>query len=143
MRCPQCNMFVAYDDEPQIEIEGEDEFSETFEANVRLVLCCYDCGEELKEALFDVLVPIEHSCPTQEELGEKFESLYELVDTETEATDRYETLDRHGRQIKNPRYWRHYYGCDLTIKVKCVHCGDVIELETSMDEQASAFEELV
>lgn len=53
MRCDQCNKFAAYDDstEPEVDVDLNDDG--TFNGNVRIVLTCNDCSQELKEASFD------------------------------------------------------------------------------------------
>ena len=53
MRCDQCNKFAAYDDstEPEVDVDLNDDG--TFSGNVRIVLTCADCSQELKEAQFD------------------------------------------------------------------------------------------
>ena len=53
MRCPQCNKFVALssETEPEAELECDDN---SVSGTVRIVLTCEECGEEMKQAEFDV-----------------------------------------------------------------------------------------
>lgn len=67
----------------------------------------------------------------------------ELESVDTEFTDRYETKDRNGKPIKNPRYQKHYYGAELTLNLRCNKCGHEWSEHAVVEEQASAFDELV
>jgi hypothetical protein len=66
MRCPDCNKFVAFD-----EMEAqEDDVSITpgvVSVAVRGVLCCAECGSELKETTFDLDLDFEHDCDGADE----------------------------------------------------------------------------
>jgi hypothetical protein len=112
--------------------------------SVRIMLPCGDCGTELKEAELDFDMSFDHECPTGTPALDEGE---EPFDFESEPdggpTDRLEDKDRRGKPIKSARYMKHYYGADLTAQVKCNRCGEIIDVNTSVEEQASGFNELV
>ena len=140
MRCPNCNKFVPYD-EPQVEVSSSDVQGETVTGSVRIVLCCADCNEELKDAELDFEMTIEHECPKAKKDDEPE---FELEgDVDATATDRYQDKDRHGKPIKSMRYQKHFYGAELTATVKCTKCEEIISVETTVEEQARGFNELV
>jgi hypothetical protein len=144
MRCPNCEKFVSFDD-PQVEVEDTDVNGEQLTGIVRVVLTCNECGDELKDYEFDLEADIEHEC---EKMPEGEEPSYEIEsEWDGSSTDRFETTVQRGKNrgkaIRNYRYMRHYYGAELTASVKCSHCGEVIEVEITCEEQASGFNELV
>jgi hypothetical protein len=143
MRCPNCNKFVGYTD-PEVEIQSTDLDENHATVTARVVLKCAECGDELKDAEITSEVSITHDCPDENEKGETPEAEFEWDDepTEGEASDRTETKDRNGKQIKNSRYMKRFYGFSACGSVKCVHCGDVINLDFDGEEQASGFNEL-
>jgi hypothetical protein len=128
MRCPDCNKFVSFDQlDPEIEssIEGTE-----IVGTVRLVLACAECGGELKEANLDFQVDLEHTCEDEN----NDDSDLEIISEGGEVKDRYEGK---GRRAK------HFYGADLTFEVKCRDCEETFDVTTSVEEQASGFDELV
>lgn len=139
MRCPDCNKFVSYD-EPMIEVDSIDVNDDEISGNVRVVLACAECGEELKDCYFDISETIAHECDGIEEDGFNFEILEE---DNFEPMDRYEDRDRNGKLIKNMRYMKHLYGFTGTIQVQCMHCNEVIDVEVSDEAAGSEFDELV
>lgn len=154
-RCPDCNKFVSYD-EPQVEEQGMDVFGEEIQGEIMVTLMCADCGTELKSLSFEVSEYINHECVVTEETEETGEvedededegedeelEPYELESSDNwESTDRYEDKDKNGKTIKNPRYMKHYYGFKGVIEVSCTMCKETFDVEISMEEQASAYEE--
>jgi len=103
-------------------------------------LNCADCGTTLKSAEISFQHDIDHTCakPPVPEGEEQFELEDDLEPT---GTDRFQTTDRHGKPIRNPRYQRHYYGFEGDVKVKCNGCEEVIDVHLEGEEQASGFEE--
>lgn len=143
MRCPNCNKFVSYD-EPEAEIEygeveendGENSFFVS--ATVRVVLKCAECGDELKETNGDITLVFNHSC------GEKLTAEnFEIESIEAEGCSRVQDKDKHGRQIKNHRYMKTFYGCEVTGTFICSLCDESISESETFEEQASSFDELV
>lgn len=67
------------------------------------------------------------------------------MDNEPDASgfDRYEDKDRNGKPIKSARYMKHFYGANLSATCKCGRCGEEFSFETTLEEQASGFNELV
>lgn len=131
-RCPNCNKFVSLEQaEPEVtaQVNGD-----VVDLDVRMVLTCAECGEELLEAeVSDEFTIDNHDCEDAE---------YEEVDTTAEATDRYQDKDRHGKLIKSMRYRRHYYGANGTVVVECSKCKQYVDVPFDVEEQASSFMEM-
>jgi phage FluMu protein Com len=144
MRCPDCNKFVPYD-EPEVEGDEPDITGSTVSGQVRIVLKCADCGNELKEANLDYEVEIEHDCPKYKKKDEEPEFTAD-GEPEFSATDRTQTTCTvKGKvvPIKSMRYAKRYYGADINGTVTCSKCSEVINYSTNVEEQASGFEQLV
>lgn len=143
-RCPDCNKFVPYD-EPQVEVNTVEVDGTTVTADVRVVLACGECGTELKDMEFNESVEIEHVCgdpvdghePDPDADGYEIES-----EGDGEGDSRVQTTDRNGKQIKNSRYMKTFYGFTLTPTCKCNKCGETFDVELKGEEQASGFNEL-
>ena len=141
-RCPDCNKFVSLEHgEPEVgdlSIENNGEIS----AEVRLHLDCMDCGSELGEAYIEVA---ETNANVNDHIIEHINAeedySLEIEENETNADDRYNTIDKHGNPIKSMRYQTHYYGFTLAATVTC-SCGEDFEIELAGEEQASGFEQL-
>jgi len=142
-RCPDCGIFVSLEQaDPEVDsLEIDDGGHITGE--VRIVLACAECGTEMKETTIQI-----DTEPSQEladhiqshkDAGDEY--ILFIEDSGVEATDRMQTVDRHGKPIKNYRYMRHFYGFTLTVTVTC-GCDSEFEIELEDDEQASAFEDL-
>lgn len=150
MRCPDCNKFVSFDSDsdPEIELELSDEFNVT--GTVRIVNNCSECSQELKDATFDVDVDFADDVHAHwKEHGWKGKGAgpaghreMDLTDDGGSRSDEYQTTDRRGKPIRNPRYQKHLYGATVTITVEC-ECGETFEREWSDSVQASGMEELV
>jgi hypothetical protein len=117
-RCPDCNKFVPYeqgdvelDVNAELVMEEEKPVGAVVSGNVRLILTCGECGTEMAEANpdFDVDVPLEHTDAKDHEV--------EVVDEDASNTDRYD-----GKPNTPSRYRRHYWGAEVSGKVKC-SCG--------------------
>lgn len=145
MRCPDCNKFVSFD-EPQVEEDSIDVDGVEVTGSVRVVLPCAECGTELKEATLDFELLIEHECADDSTVlddwvGDDDELEYEIVSEDYTGCDRYQDTDSKGKKITNSRYMKHFYGAEVSITVKCLRCGEEIELTETVDEQASCFDE--
>ena len=128
MRCPDCNRFVGFDaQDPEVELEVDGKGLVT--GSVRCALACMECGGELKEANFEVEVPID--VPEAEDGHEH--SL--VVDT----TDVTATESGGGRYKRNNR------GFELSFTVKCEEDGCAFSAgdEASDNLPASQWDELV
>lgn len=134
-RCPDCNKFVALEqEEPEVEAEvseeretGKAESSVIVSGNVQLGLSCADCGTGLKGTDLDFEAEeVEFLHKTADCTGEL------EVYAEGESSDRYEGIGR---------YAKHFYGADIRAKVSCVACEAKVEVTASVEEQASAFED--
>ncbi len=126
MRCPDCNRFVAYNqDDPEVELEVT---SEGVTGDVRIVLTCEQCGTELKESTFEV--------STDDDLTGHEGDEHELdVEADAEPTTR---TEGHGRGTKT------FYGYHMTYKVtcSCTPGQPVLSEEWGDDVQASSMDEL-
>lgn len=149
MRCNDCNKFVP-NGEPEATVEsGEDfevELSEgklivKVSPEVRVVIPCGECGSELKDTTFNFEMETEHECDKlpKEEPAEGIEIEGTI---EVEPVDDYQTKDRHGKEIKNPRYQTHLYGATVTATAKCPFCDSDIEMTESDSVAASGMDEL-
>lgn len=168
MRCPDCNKFVSFDSEqePELDLTVDDEGVVT--GTARIVNCCEQCGQELKEATLDVEIDLSAdfmahiddvllrthkklmNVTAEARKAVEREHRPELLSEEGSRTDRTQTKDRHGRPIKRSRYMRRYYGADVTVTVGCTTCSDrktggSFELTgtESVEVQASGMDELV
>lgn len=135
-RCSSCNMFCSVElQEPEADLEVNDEGLVT--GTVRLLLSSECCSEEVAEANVDLEID------TQLEHDEKCGDQSVVIDDESaDATDRYQTTDRHGNHIKSLRYQRHFYGADIAVAVRCVVCSAEAQAKETAEEQASSFEEM-
>jgi hypothetical protein len=142
-RCPDCMKFVMLQQEtPEVQDVSVDSDGNVT-VNVRVYLTCGDCGTEMKEYNFSGDADADGASDHAIEHRYSDEDYEFSVDwDEPDATDRYQTHDRHGKPIKNFRYQKHYYGYSLTGKVTC-SCGATFDFSLDEDEQASAFDELV
>lgn len=149
MRCPDCNKFVSYD-EPQCEVQDVDISETTLLATVAIALNCQDCGTTLKDAEVEDETEIKHTCKPEKDRPENWRESADFDEGEQfeveeqgepEPNDRLENRDRHGKAIKNPRYMKRFYGFSLESDVRCRKCGEVFQVPTSGEEQASAFNE--
>lgn len=107
MRCDQCNKFASYDDstEPEVDVDLNDDG--TFNGNVRIVLTCNDCSQELKEASFnfDGEVP--------EEIIKKHKGDGHGLELEADAGE----LTNRGEG--SGRYMKTFYGYDVALSLNC------------------------
>jgi hypothetical protein len=115
-------------EEPELNVNGVDaggEVSSIVTGDVRLVLNSTCCGDEMAEANVDFEITVPHP-----EDGDK----HQLEVVEEEATN-YDRLEGKGRRAP------HYYGADVTLKLKC-SCGWEGTVTEKVEEQASAFYDL-
>lgn len=150
-RCPDCNKFVSYDDSYEPEVESAEVSDSTLTIEVRVVLPCAECGTELKESTMEASVEIEHDCSKKDEDGFKPEFSVDESDISAEMTSNVLTTKKVflkrteewvEREIKNRRGWKQMYGAYLTGHVVCENCGEKIEFDADVEEQASSFDDL-
>jgi hypothetical protein len=144
MICPSCNKFATQstDTEPELDLDVDD--TGTVTGTARIVITSECCGDELKEAVFDVEIDLSEQCKRHIWEG------HELNLEETaEVTERYETTItrtlKSGKVVTKaipPRYQKHYYGVEGEVTVAC-KCGKLSVHGTFSDEiPASAMDEL-
>jgi len=164
MVCPSCNKFPAYDTstEPEVEIndcDAEPVKEEPTKAvaivsgSVRIVLTSECCGEEMKEATFDISdlqVDIEKAvdctCENWLEGIEAETDGAEIVDrSETSKPFTYKTGPKKGQTVDKPipyRYQKRFYGASVPIAINCA-CGKQVGGTTfEYEVQASGMDEL-
>jgi len=158
--CSSCSKFCGIeladiDDEPEFEVTVDgDQLTLTCSENIRLVQTSECCGDEVGEAelevedLLDVTVAHEVDCPAHPDFEESdtvnppAEDPEYTVEATFETDDWYQTTDRHGKPIRNPRYQKHFYGCNITVTVTCDGCKGTGEANTQVSESGSGFESL-
>jgi len=139
MRCPDCNKFVGYDEaDPEVnslEVDDEGQVS----AEVRIVNCCQDCGNELKEANFQF--ETDHADDVKEHVGEGHG--LEIEEESCERTSRSGNFKNGVFIPGGGRYAKTFYGVSLGYAIKC-EC-EKLDLHGTLEdeEQASGMEELV
>ena len=146
-RCPDCNKFVSYDEstEPEVSSEEIDDDGQ-LTAEVRVVLACAECGGELKEANLTFEASVQHECEKDAEVlpdWNEGDDKLSIDSIEAEFQSRQQDTDAKGKPIKNPRYMKTFYGACVTANVKCNRCGEEVEVNGCVDEQDSAFDDLV
>lgn len=110
--------FVSYGESYDPEIVTENIADAELTGEVRVVLDCGECGTELKEASLEYQADIEHDCPKVKDYTEEEGPQFEIESSEAVLTSRQETKDRHGKPIKNSRYWKTFYGAEITTEHK-------------------------
>lgn len=163
MLCPSCNKFAAYETsaEPEIEdlditaqVDGETkDVTVDISGSARIVLTSECCGDELKEATFDIDVSLDVEKASDCTCGDAWMDDLEAEADGPELTDRqesskpktYKTGPKKGQTIQVPipyRYQRRYFGVETRIAVNC-GCGKEIGSVDFKDEiQASGMDEL-
>lgn len=116
MRCNNCNKFVGQEGgEP--EVISDPELSDNgVGMEVRVPVTCSECGDELKEASLQLEGEFPQDIIDAHD-GDKHELSVE-ADT-PDLIDDYETKDRRGKPIKNPRYQTHLYGATVSVHLRC------------------------
>jgi hypothetical protein len=118
MRCPDCNKFVGFDadTEPEVDVRVDDDGMVS--GSVRITNNCTECGQELKQAEFEVDIDF-----TDEVRKHKVARPNEphALDVELNAsrTDWMQTKDRRGNTIKSYRYMKHMYGAEGAVVLTC------------------------
>ena len=125
MRCPSCNKFVAleFQDPELIDIDVD---ADGVRAEVRIVRCCAECGDELKEATLNLYY----------EWWKEFDEEHGDHDLTVEETG-IEPLEEDGG-----RYAKSYFGANVQFTVTC-SCGQCFSAEMEEKIAASYMEELV
>jgi hypothetical protein len=170
MRCPDCNKFVPFEEGNVEDVEVEiDEQSGAVSIQGPVRLPCGECGTDLKEYNFEETVETEEAFPDpaesiKREIGKEVddewieknvEIRFELDgEPEKEYTEEVKSTytDKKGnvKKIKNSRYMKTLKGVAVSGTVKRIMtCSewesdieDSHEFETTLTEQASAFDEL-
>jgi Zn finger protein HypA/HybF involved in hydrogenase expression len=137
MRCPDCNKFVAFDEgEYKVEsIEVDDDGN--VRAEVRVVLNCAECSQELKEARLEMEVDHTEECKEHQSKG------HELEVDEGSAQSVYYDKRKHQWVNKYGRYAKTMYGATLSCTIT-YSCGKLSADGSVSDKvRASGMDELV
>ncbi len=154
-RCSSTNQFASYD-EPQVEIDSEDMADGMFSATVHCIRPCAECGEDMAEYTFEISQDVE--CPNCEEecgghwgerelpervlpsdkLPEDHED-YLLAPVEWEVDSSEAIVEESG----GTRYKKNIFTCSVAATVRCLCCGEIVEVEGTDEAAASYFEVLV
>lgn len=134
MRCPDCNKFVAYDEQdPEIDDESPDAGDGNLTVSVRIVNACADCGTELKEASFDPEFEFDENLIKAHsgeghELSVQIDGAERVQDVEPKPK---EVKDRKTGEMKmkypNPRYTKTLYGFAFDADLNCICQTDPVE----------------
>jgi uncharacterized CHY-type Zn-finger protein len=142
LRCPDCEQFVSYDDEPQVEINDDAVDDGQYTVDFTVTLLCGECGTELKQTEIECCVDVGHNCQANGDEQEDPQLEFTVEDHEIEFTERFQTHDRHGKPIKLSRYSKHYYGGKVTATLRCETCEEQFAITAEDDCPASSFEEM-
>ena len=146
MRCPDCNKFVSYDTDNEPEADDLSYDGAMVTGDVRRELPCANCGTTLKSATFNMEIPVavegaDKPCHVE---GEEDVAEHEWeVECEAETSDRTQTTDRNGKQIKSSRYMTQYYGVVVNGDVKCSRCNISASFSGADEMPASSYDEEV
>lgn len=163
-RCPDCQKFVGLEQaDPEVdsvEITSAGEINpETGEqaievgGDVRLVLNCAECSSEMKEAnlTLEGEVTFTHSKvdkrPEGASMSEPPEDTESVMCDATEEdfeveVDSSEPTDAYRPEGRPARYQTHYYGVEVTVRVKCNKCAAEDTFDIDVEESAGSFEEM-
>jgi len=140
--CPDCAKFVSLDlGEPEVDsLEIDNDGNIT--GDVRLVLNCANCSTELKEANLSFDEIPDNLSKHLDAHQEKEESVTLEIDEGESRMDDYFSpgVDKKGKRIPM-RFRKHYYTAEIGAVVTC-SCGEKIDVEISVEEQASGFDDL-
>jgi len=147
MRCPECGKFATYG-EPQVEVQDFGVSDERATAEVAVTLVCGEDDTELKQGTVEASAEIEHTC----ELEAVVAHLLTTVEPEKLGTDdvdkavadrEFEATDCTAEALEGARGKKNLYGATVTWTLECSACGEGVEVTGEIEEEASAFEEVV
>lgn len=170
-RCPECNKFVSFG-EMEVELQSEDYGEGYLNIELRAVLPCSECGEELKEEY--ITLEEEIVCPNCKatgvyndndyadkmpiidehiESGKKFipDSNTKYFEDGEETFEYYEaeyadTYERFGDVKSNGKVVnlkKHYYGMNVCPSFHCKVCGHDFGVELKTEILPTDMEDLV
>ena len=141
MRCPECNKFVAFE-EQEPEVEEVEIIDGKVVTAVRIVNACEQCSTELKETTIEMEKDISEmlsahrvECKHKDQHGEEDVADFNVDETSSE---------RDTRSEGKGRYAKMFYGARVGFKIMCSHCSEQVgEGELEGFEQASFMDECV
>lgn len=136
-RCNDCNKFVSYDDSTEPEVENIDITPDAITGEIRIVLNCAECSNELREGRFEFDIDI------SEDFGEKHEGEGHDLEVNTEfieLTTHQQTTDGKGKFVP-ARFRKSFYGYSAEFLVTC-SCGHKQSYDSAESTQASYLEEV-
>lgn len=148
MRCPDCNKFVSLEmQDPEVECldattdapaDAQSERTFTITGSVRVVRCCAECGQEMKEANLDIEQEVElgENVHLKNPLEFYATLVWDKVDISVEEAGIDQVEEGGGRYAKS------YFGASVVLEVHVL--GEVVASVTWSDKvAASAMDELV
>jgi len=132
--CSSEGKFQGFEDEMDIQIDSADATDDEVSIDLTLNRLCAGCGTEAATANLQILIPIEHDCPKEndEDLDHGFE-IENGFDDATQIEDYTGKKGRGSRQV-------HMLGAQVSGTIKCVACDEEIELDGEESIRASEFE---
>lgn len=125
MRCPDCNKFVGLDfGDPEVQsLEVDD--SGTITCEVRIVRCCAECGQEMKEATLSM----ECDAPTGLTVGERDDAEWEVEEESVEQVEE-----------GGGRYAKSYFGATVVAKLTVTVDGKATSESVELTDKVAASE---
>ncbi len=142
-RCEGCGLFASLemDDSSDVQIEvSADEYQIGVSVSAELTLNSACCGMEMKSASVEAEETVDRPCECG--VADDEPSEYHCTSEASEPEDRYQTVDRRGKPIRNPRYQKHFWGMRVTGTVTCeTNAKHSADFDVLVEEQGSGFEE--
>jgi len=132
-RCSSCNLFCSLD-EPEFEASEPEYDGDEVSVEIEATFNSQCCGDTAGSATYTATGNPDFDHKEECVSGKAGDAEYTVEAADPQATDRYQTTDRHGKPIKNPRYQRHFYGVEVDVTVTCDECA-ASETVTASDEQ--------
>jgi hypothetical protein len=128
MRCPSCNKFVSYSEEPSIDIETESIEDTDLTSDIAVYLTCEQCGTQLRQAAATLETSFhdEHTCDPTAEVHAFQGERYTIDDSQSS-----------GCQL-DAKTWQ----ADLDFIIHCARCDTTFDYTTSTTIPTSDFEEV-
>ena len=131
-RCPECNKFVSFGEEPFVEIEDYNYDDGIVNIQTNITLECDDCGMSLKEATLEYSEA--HHCKFCSD--DEFDpDAIEITEVEEEG---YMRLDDHNGKRKKPIT---LFGCSFKIILSCSRCNQKTVIEAHVEAEPKEFDE--
>jgi hypothetical protein len=153
MLCPSCNKFAANDTstDPELNLDVENGI---VTGDARIVITSECCGDELKEATFEVEIDLEDKFEDAirelEELADDAEVnlddwSFEITSESADWIDRSETekvrILKDGTEKRTPipyRYQKHFYGVSVEVEVTATKGDKAVTASGTFEDEVPA-----